>query len=127
MTQFDFTKAHRDEGWVFLDTVWHGLEYLCEQVERAEKERAKFLGLSEEAAKNFAYCDFGNHPGDAMLCNYSFGTRTRFVISLAFSTRHFRLPRIWRRNLLTSSHGEIRWRRIRRGSGHTVTMLPHRT
>ena len=70
MIEFDFTKAHRNEAWLFLDTVWQGLEYLCKQVERAEKERAKSLGLSEEAAKNFGYCDFGSHPGDAMLSNY---------------------------------------------------------
>ncbi len=64
-SMFDFsTKAHRKEAWLFLDTVWQGLEYLNEQVERAEKERAKSLGL------NFAYCDFGNHPDDAMICNY---------------------------------------------------------
>ena len=70
MTEFDFTKAHRKEAWLFLDTVWQGLEYLCKQIERAEKERVKSLGLSEEDAKNFAYCDFGNHPEDAMVCNY---------------------------------------------------------
>jgi hypothetical protein len=70
MIEFDFTKADRGEAWLFLDTVWQGLEYLCIQVELAEKERAKSLGLSEEAAKNFGYCDFGNHPDDAMLSNY---------------------------------------------------------
>src|SRR5207249_3981423 len=64
-SMFDFsTKAHRKEAWLFLDTVWQGLEYLSEQVERAEKERAKSLGL------NFGYCDFGSHPDDAMICNY---------------------------------------------------------
>jgi hypothetical protein len=70
MTEFDFTKADRKEAWLFLETVWHGLEYLCEQVEREEKERAKSLGLSEEATKNFGYTDFGSQPGDAMVCNY---------------------------------------------------------
>ena len=68
---FDFsTNAKQKEAWLFLETVWEGLEYLCEQVERAEKERAKSLGLSEETAKNFAYCDFGSHPDDAAVCNY---------------------------------------------------------
>jgi hypothetical protein len=64
MKQFDFsTKARRKEAWLFLDTVWEGLEYLCEQVERVERERAK-------PDKNFAYVDFGSSPGDAMVCNY---------------------------------------------------------
>ena len=64
MKQFDFsTKAHRKEAWFFLDTLWQGLEYLCEQVERVETERAK-------PDKNFAYVDFGSSPSDAMLCNY---------------------------------------------------------
>ena len=62
---FDFsTKADRKEAAVFLDIVWEGLEYLCEQVERVEKERAKSLGL------NFAGTDFGSSPGDGMVCNY---------------------------------------------------------
>jgi hypothetical protein len=61
---FDFsTKAHRKEAWLFLETVWKGLEYLCQQVQREERERAK-------TGKNFAYTDFGNQPGDAMVCNY---------------------------------------------------------
>ena len=63
MTEFDFTNAYRQEAWLFLDTVWHGLEYLCEEVDQEERERAK-------SGKNFAYTDFGNQPGDAMLCNY---------------------------------------------------------
>jgi hypothetical protein len=68
---FDFSiKAHRKEAWLFLDTMWQGLEYLCEQVQRAEKERAKSLGLTEEAPNNFGYCDFGSQSGDAMLCNH---------------------------------------------------------
>jgi hypothetical protein len=46
-----------------LDTVWEGLEYLCEQVERVEMERVK-------PDKNFAYVDFGSSPGDAMVCDY---------------------------------------------------------
>lgn len=63
-SMFDFsTKADRKEA-AFLDTLWQGIEYLCEQVERVEKERAKSLGL------NFAYTDFGSSPGDAMVCNY---------------------------------------------------------
>jgi hypothetical protein len=64
MKQFDFsTKAHRKEAWFFLDTLWQGLDYLCEQVGRVETERAK-------PDKNFAYVDFGSSPSDAMLCNY---------------------------------------------------------
>ena len=64
-SMFDFsTKADRKEAAVFLDIVWEGLEYLCEQVERVEKERAKSLGL------NFAGTDFGSSPGDGMVCNY---------------------------------------------------------
>jgi hypothetical protein len=61
--EFDFTKADRKEAGDFLGTVWKGLEYLCEQVERVERERAK-------SGKNFAYVDFGSSPGDAMVCNY---------------------------------------------------------
>ena len=61
---FDFTKAHRKEAWLFLDTVWKGLEYLCQQVQREERERVAKSG------KNFAYTDFGSQPGDAMVCNY---------------------------------------------------------
>src|SRR5262249_49302329 len=61
---FDFsTKADRKEAAVFLDTLWQGLEYLCDQIEQVEKERAK-------PDKNFAYVDFGNQPGDEMVCNY---------------------------------------------------------
>jgi hypothetical protein len=64
-SMFDFsTKADRKEAAVFLDIVWEGLEYLCEQVERVERERAKSLGL------NFAGTDFGSSPGDVMVCNY---------------------------------------------------------
>jgi hypothetical protein len=63
MMEFDFTKAHRNEAWLFLDTVWQGLEYLCKQVDRVERERAK-------PDKNFAYVDFCSSPGDAMVCNY---------------------------------------------------------
>jgi len=62
---FDFsTNAKQKEAWLFLETLWKGLEYLCQQVERSEKERA------EETGKNFGYCDFGNHPDDWMVCNY---------------------------------------------------------
>jgi hypothetical protein len=58
------TNAHRKEAWLFLETLWQGLEYLCEQVERMEKERVAKSG------KDFGYIDFGNQPGDAMVCNY---------------------------------------------------------
>lgn len=64
MTEFDFTQAHRKEAWLFLETVWQGLEYLCEHVEKEETKRVA------ESGKNFAYEDFGDQPGDAMLCNY---------------------------------------------------------
>jgi hypothetical protein len=68
---FDFsTRARRKEAWLFLDTVWQGLEYLYLQVERAEKERAQSLGSTDETAKNFSYCDVGSSPGDSMVCNY---------------------------------------------------------
>jgi hypothetical protein len=68
---FDFSiKAHRKEAWLFLDMVWQGLEYLCQQVKRAEMESAQSLGLTVEDAKNFSYCDFGSQPGDSMVCNY---------------------------------------------------------
>src|SRR4029077_18258510 len=55
--------ADRKEAGDFLDTVWQGLEYLCQEVQRVERERAK-------PDKNFAYVDFGSSPGDAMLCNH---------------------------------------------------------
>ena len=46
---FDFsTNAKQKEAWLFLEIVWEGPEYLCEQVERVERERAK-------PNKNFAY------------------------------------------------------------------------
>jgi hypothetical protein len=64
MTEFDFNKPDRNEAWLFLEMVWQGLEYLCQQVERVEKERVAKHG------KNFGYIDFGNQPGDAMVCNY---------------------------------------------------------
>jgi hypothetical protein len=64
MTEVDFTKAHRNEAAVFLDTLWQGLEYLCEQVEQEERKRVAKFG------KNFAGTDFGNQPGDALVCNY---------------------------------------------------------
>ena len=61
---FDFsTKAYRKEAWLFLETVWKGLDYLCQQVGKEETERAAKSG------KNFAYIDFGDQPGDAMVCN----------------------------------------------------------
>src|SRR2546423_14456319 len=63
-SMFDFfTKADRKEAWLFLEILWEGLEYLCQQVERVEGERAK-------SGKNFACTDFGNQRGDGMLCNY---------------------------------------------------------
>jgi hypothetical protein len=63
-SMFDFSSnAKQKEAWLFLDTLWQGLEYLCQQVERVERERAK-------PDKNFAYVDFSSSPGDAMLCNY---------------------------------------------------------
>jgi hypothetical protein len=62
---FDFsTNAKHKEACLFLETLWKGLEYLCQQVERLEKERA------EETGKNFGYCDFGSHPDDWLVCNY---------------------------------------------------------
>jgi hypothetical protein len=68
---FDFsTNAKQKEAWLFLETLWQGLEYLCQQVARAETERTQSLGLTDETAKNFGYCDFGSSPGDALVCNY---------------------------------------------------------
>lgn len=64
------TKAQERDAWLLLDILWEGLEHLCQQVERAEMERAQSLGLSKEAAQNFSYCDFGSEPGDSMVCNY---------------------------------------------------------
>jgi hypothetical protein len=64
-SMFDFsTNAKEKEAWYFLDTVWKGLEYLCQQVERLEKERI------EKTGKNFGYCDFGNQPDDWFVCNH---------------------------------------------------------
>jgi hypothetical protein len=60
------TKAHRKEAWLFLETVWKGLEYLCKQVQREEKKRVAKFG------KNSAVIDFGDQPGDPMVCNYFF-------------------------------------------------------
>jgi hypothetical protein len=100
---FDFsTKAHRKEAWAFLETMWEGLEYLCHQVEQEERERAAKLG------KNVAYIDFGNQPGDAMVCNYSFGMRARFTISYSSSKRHSRLLRTWRASLARFSDGDTK-------------------
>lgn len=63
MLDFSMTATHK-EATHFLDTVWQGLEYLCEQVEQEERKRAAKFG------KNFAGSDFGNQPGDALVCNY---------------------------------------------------------
>src|SRR6266481_7916132 len=83
-SMFDFsTKADRKEAADFLETVWQGLEYLCEHVERVERERAK-------SGKNFVGVDFGNQPGDAIVCNYFLWYATAFrnfigVFQKAFS------------------------------------------
>jgi hypothetical protein len=70
-SMFDFsTNAKHKEAGLFLETLWKGLDYLCQQVDRAERERSKSFGWTEETAKNFAYCDFGNHPDDWLVCNY---------------------------------------------------------
>jgi hypothetical protein len=49
-------------------TTWN-LEHLCQQVERAERNRAKSLGLTDETAKSFGCVDFGSHPDDWLICN----------------------------------------------------------
>ncbi len=64
MTELDFTKGHRKEAWLFLETVWKGLDYLCQQVEQEERQRVVKTG------KNSACTDFGDQPGDALVCNY---------------------------------------------------------
>jgi hypothetical protein len=88
MKQFDFsTKARRKEAWLFLDTVWEGLEYLCEQVERVERERAK-------PDKNFAYVDFGSSPGDAMVCNYFLWYASTLYNFVGVFQKAFSPPRI---------------------------------
>lgn len=62
---FDFsTNAQRKEAAIFLDTVWQGLEYLCQQIEQEESKRVA------ETGKNFAYTDFGSQRSDALVCNY---------------------------------------------------------
>jgi hypothetical protein len=64
-SMFDFsTKVDKPEAGVVLDTLWQGLEYLCEQVKQVEKERANSHGL------NFAGTDFRSSPAEAMVCNY---------------------------------------------------------
>jgi hypothetical protein len=68
---FDFsTNAKQKDAWLFLGTLWEGLEYLSQQVEQLETTRAESLGQTPVAAKNVWICDFGSSPGDSMICNY---------------------------------------------------------
>ena len=84
-SMFDFsTKAYRNEAGVFLDTVWQGLEYLCEQVERAEQERTK-------PTKNFIGTDFGNQPGDPMVCKMASSNPSAISASGLHSSIHRRI------------------------------------
>jgi hypothetical protein len=69
-SMFDLSaKAQRAEAGDFLETIWQGLEYLCQQVERIERKRLEFLGSIEEAARDLASVELDYEP-DAMLCNY---------------------------------------------------------
>jgi hypothetical protein len=60
---FDFsTKARRKEAWLFLDTVWQGLEYLYQQVERAEKERAlkgAYVWIPDDETRRYVRISLG--------------------------------------------------------------------
>jgi hypothetical protein len=110
---FDFsTNAKQKEAWLFLETVWEGLEYLCQQVERVEMERAK-------PNKNFAYCDFGDQPGDAMACNYF----------LWYANALYNFIGVFKKAFLPSEdlNGEfanvITWRQ--KVSAHTSWVWPH--
>jgi hypothetical protein len=118
-SMFDFsTEARRKEAWLFLETVWQGLEYLCRQVERAERERVESLGFTEGAAKNLSYCDFGSQPGDAMICNYFIWYASALynfigVFEKAFSRRE---------NLKKEFRSVITWRH--KVSAHTSWVRP---
>jgi hypothetical protein len=111
---FDFTsKADRKEAAIFLETVWQGLEYLFQQVEQEETERVAKTG------KNFAYTDFGNQPGDALVCNYFFWYATALynfigVFQKAFSITEnledeFANVILWRNKV--SAHASWVWPR----------------
>jgi hypothetical protein len=104
---FDFsTNAKQKEAWLFLETLWEGLEYLSEQVERAEKERAQSLGLTHETAKNFGYVDFGSSPGDSMVCNYF----VWYANALSNFIRVFKKAFRPRENLRKKFRSVITWR-----------------
>jgi len=110
---FDFSSnAKQKEAWLFLDTLWQGLEYLCQQVERVERERAK-------PDKNFAYVDFSSSPGDAMLCNYFLWYANALYIFIGVFKKTFSPSEDLERefaNLITWRH---------KVSAHTSWVWPH--
>ena len=110
---FDFsTKARRKEAGDFLDTAWKGLDYLCQQVEAAERERAKSLG------KNFGYVDFGSHPDDWLACNYFLWYANALSNFIGVFKKAFR-PR---ENLSKKFRSVITWRN--KVAAHTSWVWP---
>jgi hypothetical protein len=112
---FDFsTKARRKDAGDFLGTVWKGLEYLCQQVERLEKERV------EKTGKNFGYVDFGSHPDDWLVCNCFVWYANALVNFIGVFTKAFR-PR---ENLRKKFRRVITWRN--KVAAHTSWVWPKR-
>jgi hypothetical protein len=110
---FDFsTKAHRKEACDFLDTMWKGLEYLCQQVERLEKEH------TEETGKNFGYVDFGSHRDDWLVCNYFLWYANALYNFIGVFKKAFRL----RKNLRKQFRPVITWRN--KVAAHTSWVWP---
>jgi hypothetical protein len=113
MKQFDFsTKARRKEAWLFVDTVWEGLDYIDQQVRRIEVER----GLTD----NFSYCTFGSEEGDAIVCNYFLW----YANALHNFIRVFKKAFCPRENLKKEFRCVIAWRH--KVAAHTSWVWPKR-
>ena len=79
MTEFDFTKAHRKEAWLFLKTVWQGLDILSV---------SRFSGR-KGSEQNLARTSLTLILAVSLVMRWSaitsFGTRAHCIISSVFS------------------------------------------
>jgi hypothetical protein len=118
---FDFAStATHPEAAHFLGIFWKGLDYLCQQVERVEQERAKSTG------KNFAGVDFGSQPDDWLVCNYFVwyaNALSNFigVFAKAFSPSE-EVETEFRKDLENKFNNEITWRK--KVAAHTSWVWP---